>query len=187
MKPGIDRWIGWQLQRAQRVIGWPGTVGVACGFVAAVANLVLVDQFSRSVDQQASELALLKAEIEASRRRAGPLSAAELAVRFHDDLPPSTSTSRMDAVERIEAAAAAEGLMLEHGRYVLKPASEDALENLRIELPVRGAYPALRRFLDRVLRDTPALALEGIRLRRSTIAEAVVEADMLFVLYLRAR
>jgi hypothetical protein len=185
MRQEIFHWIGWHLRRAGRVGGWPGVVGVACLLVAAAANFFLVEQLSRSVDRQASELVRLKTEIEATRHRAGPPSVNDVAFRLYGDLPASTSASRMEVVERIEAAAAAEGLVLERGRYVLKTASEDALENLRIELPVRGAYPALRRFLDRVLRDTPALALEGVRLHRSTIAEAAIEAEMLFVLYLR--
>ena len=87
---------------------------------------------------------------------------------------------------KIQAAAMAEGLVVEQASYRLSFVSEETLDSLQVELPLKAGYGPLRRFVARVLHDTPALALEGLSINRATVADSTVETQLRFMLYMRS-
>jgi hypothetical protein len=84
----------------------------------------------------------------------------------------------------LHAYARAAGLNFERGEY--RPVTDGTadLVGYQITLPVRGSYPQVRRFLDRAMRHTPGLALDGITFQREDAGKAL-EAQLRFTLFLR--
>lgn len=88
------------------------------------------------------------------------------------------------AIERVFAAAQAQGLVPELGEYVLDFDAGGALARYQLRLPVAGTYPQLRAFLAHCQRALPMLGLEEVEFRRDSVAEARVEASIRMSLYL---
>lgn len=59
------------------------------------------------------------------------------------------------------------------------------LEQVSLELPVRGAYPEIRNWLTDVLAAMPEVALDGLSFKRADIGSPDVEARVRFVIFLR--
>lgn len=135
-----------------------------------------------------------KARIEAMREQALALEArpapvaaenpgaAQLAA-FYGGFPESAEAPEWLA--RIHAAGAAAELPLEQAEYRFQTESASGLATYEINLPLRGAYPQIRRFIDGLLADIPALALRNVRLERENIGDPDLAVRLKLVLFLR--
>jgi hypothetical protein len=100
--------------------------------------------------------------------------------------PFAALPDRDDSLEqaaRVQQLARRHGLELARVRYRVE--SRDGLVEQRIDLPLRGSYPALRAFLDEVLRDEPGVAIAALRLRRDDRGDAEIRAEVSLVRYRR--
>lgn len=173
----IRYWLG--------LIGRPGLAGIALLVVAAVLiGSVVVPQQER--------VSKLEREIERIRSappkpETAPPETAEVKVeKFYRSLPQSGSTP--DWLQKIFESAAANGVTLEQGEYILLSNPNAKIEQYRIIFPLKGSYPQLRRFTVGALEAVPALALESLLFKREKIADGSVDAKITFILYLeRAR
>ena len=52
------------------------------------------------------------------------------------------------------------------------------VERVRLHVPMRGNYAALRALIVRVLAEDPALSLDGVRLRRGSVNVADLDAEL---------
>lgn len=109
---------------------------------------------------------------------------AQLA-HFYSVLPEASGVVLADSVAKVVALAQAEALVLEQGSYRLASDGTDSLVRFELVFPVKASYPQLRRFLRKALQDMPTLALESVSLSRPTIADASVDAQLRFTLYVR--
>jgi hypothetical protein len=89
-----------------------------------------------------------------------------------------------DALARLHNAAAAQGIALDEGEYRLSKDANGRLLRYQITLPVHGAYPSIRRFVARALRELPSAALEQISFERGRIGENRIDAQVRITLYL---
>lgn len=107
---------------------------------------------------------------------------AQLA-RFYAGFP--TMAAAPDALLRIQAVARRSGLLLQAGEYRLDIRSGERLQRYQIVLPVRGSYTQIRAFVDGVLAQVAALALDDIDLRRDSSADALLEGRIRLTLYVQ--
>ena len=116
-----------------------------------------------------------------------PPETAEVKVeKFYRSLPQSGTTP--DWLQKVFESAAANGVTLEQGEYILLSNPNAKIEQYRIIFPLKGSYPQLRRFTVGALEAVPALALESLLFKREKIADGSVDAKITFILYLeRAR
>ena len=171
MKASLQRSYSHIVFQASR-LGWPGGLGAALLLAALVADVAwLAPQVTAVAVQQsaAARRALLPAHRAAPAR---PLQRQQVEI----------------VLPRLFRAARQAGLRLDEGRYAQSGAQtgEPGGRRLRIDLPLSGHYPALRRFLAQVLNDNPALVLERLDLRRDSIESAELEARFSLVLNLEA-
>jgi hypothetical protein len=151
-------------------LGWPAALGLAL-----LLGAFACDQWLN----QPLEEELANRQAAAARRALVPL------VRERVRKPVALPRERVEAaLPRLFAAAHHHGLALDEGRYAETGKRGDA--RLHIDLPVSGAYPALRAFLAEVLDDNPALELESLELTREDIGTTELEAHLRFVLNLEA-
>lgn len=137
-----------------------------------------------------ADLEALKAELDAHRQRSAARR-AEAAARdpgpqlegFYGFLPGPESAA--EVLGRIHEAASTENIILTQGDYRLAGSSGASMARYDIDIPVKGAYPRVRRFLAAVLRENPSVALRAVHFARPSIADSAVEAQLSMTLYLR--
>jgi len=77
------------------------------------------------------------------------------------------------------------GVALETGHYVYVAPKGGALAHYELEFPVKAGYPDIRGFIDHTLSAVPAAALGKLRFERKAVGDAVVGADIVFVVFVR--
>lgn len=172
---------------ALRRAGLPGLAGaLLLAFAAAWSALVVLPGLDAR--ERAAERAQ-RAEARLAAIRRGELAVARAPEQqlhdFHAALPeqPAATTD----IDRLYAAATAEELSLARGEYALVVEDGPALARYQILLPVRGAYPQLRRFLVHALATVPALGLEELELQRKQVSDTELEGRIRMTLYLSRR
>ncbi|MBI3523800.1 MAG: hypothetical protein HY066_04620 [Betaproteobacteria bacterium] len=129
------------------------------------------------VTRQASALN----RVPVSRKLDGDDPAMQLAA-FYDSFPRIGDSP--NAMQTLYDAAQAEGLVLERGDYRLVRERGERYVRYEISLPVKAAYPQLRRFLSNALAALPTLAVDEVQFTRAQIADALVECRLSLSLYL---
>jgi Tfp pilus assembly protein PilO len=165
--------------------GWPGAAGLALLLAAAVlATTWLPDLTQRSRSLSA---AAVDAEQQARRdrqRQASVASTLSPAQQFASAFPePELREARVAA---LLAAARSQGLSLQRGEFRLTSEPQLGLLKYSVNLPLSGSYAQLRAFVEDMQNHDSALALERMRLQRSSARTSVVEADLTWSFYMRA-
>ena len=89
-------------------------------------------------------------------------------------------------IGQIVAQAKTAGVSLDTGRYVYTPAKGGEIARYELEFPVKASYPDIRAFIDHTLTAVPSAALGKLRVERKTVGDAVVNADVGFVVFVRS-
>ena len=87
-------------------------------------------------------------------------------------------------VLRIHQIAARNELALETGEYRLLNSKDGGLARYQITLPLRGGYAQVRTFLEQVLTQIPAAALEEVTIKRDSVGAQATETRVRLTLYL---
>ncbi len=73
---------------------------------------------------------------------------------------------------------------LQQGEYRLE-SSGPGLARYRITLPVRATYAQIRQFVGFILKEIPAMSIDGLRFERKKISDTQLEAQIKLTLYLQ--
>ncbi len=92
-----------------------------------------------------------------------------------------------EKLKEIYQAAQLNGLSLEVGEYSLLHSENDRLSRYRVALPVKGSFPSILAFMDKVLSVQSNDALESVNFKRSKVEDAIVEAKLVFILYIASK
>lgn len=157
-------------------VGVAGVIGMA--LLVAAAGLVV----SGWLEQRAFEQQPLPAVV-ASAKPSSTVSAAVTAA-------PPLALPKVQQVpmllERLERTAIAEGVGWSKADYRITDASADRPAVLEVRCALKAPYPALRRFVGAILRDTPALTFRDLSFSRATSVESNIEAKLTVAIYLDA-
>jgi hypothetical protein len=157
------------------VVGQAGLAALAAAAVIAVSALIPAQHALQTVTKDLA--------------RAGHTSvtegAADSAPRLLATLPTPAEVPAVIGQMFTEAKAA--GVSLDTGHYVYTAAKGGGtIARYELEFPVKASYPDIRSFIDRTLAAVPAAALGKLRFERKVVGDAVVTADVVFVLFVRA-
>jgi hypothetical protein len=169
---------GWS--RCRSALGVPG----ACGLLAAIASTVV---YGVLVQQGQAELEALKASAPApgSMAAAPQATPAQRAAAFQAQFPQADTLT--DWLERIEAASARTGVVVERTDYRVSSEAPAGLARYQIALPVKGSYAQVRAFIAALLDAAPTLAVTDVDLRRDSIAANSLDARLNVSVYLRGQ
>jgi hypothetical protein len=95
-----------------------------------------------------------------------------------------SGSSVPEYVHEIFQFAESAGLNLNEGRYVQNDGPAGTFSTYSIELPVAGPYPAIRNFVEKVLRSYPFASLDDLQFKRVSANGLNVEAQIHFTLAL---
>lgn len=84
---------------------------------------------------------------------------------------------------RLIEIAKAQGLEVPSGDYRLAANKDGPLDRYVLNLPVKGAYLTVRRYVAAVRAEFPDLAVDDISLRRENIGTGEVEAQLRFIAF----
>ena len=93
----------------------------------------------------------------------------------HDDIP--------SVLQDVLRLAEAQGLVAQRGDYRAQADVAGHFLRYRMSLPVRGAAPAVHRFMEAALLAQPSLALESVQFKRDRIESTDIEARIQWVVY----
>ena len=166
------------LRHAMAYLGLSGRLGLILIVAALLADALVVAPLEDDIDALAERnaraaLTRPKAQIRADEaRRAAAQPLAETAE---------------DTLRRLFEAARKARLSLDQGNYQLAQGQAAGPAHYRLSLPVQGPYADIRDFIARMLNEDPALALASVTLTRTDIEDSDIDANLEFILYLKAR
>ena len=86
-------------------------------------------------------------------------------------------------VQTLFDLAAAADVALDQGDYKWLPGAD--VQRYQIQLPVKGAYAAVRGYSEQVLLHLPFVALDELGVKRETVGDEAIDATLVFTLYLK--
>lgn len=162
-----------------RRLGWSGLAGLLLMIIALFFELTAV-----SVKEQRA--AVTEGRVEALRSQLAnrPAMQTPIAVEQHGFFPRREALVK--AIERIHVLADEHGLSHGSGEYQALPpeaGQTGGLVRYRFTLPLQGAYPAWRNWLAAVMNEMPAVALSELQLKRDSVTNGVMDAQVRLTLY----
>lgn len=175
----------WYLKHWLQQLAWPTRAALILVLVNVVLYVFLIAPQQHQQEQNRQAILLQQQE----NLRAPPATALltadeELAAFYHFFPEPHVV---LDVLEHIFAAAAQENLDLPQADYLRSAEATALLDRYEFNLPIKGNYPGIRRFISQVLQKNPSLALHGVSFGRQGAGEIGVDAQIRFVLYVQRR
>jgi hypothetical protein len=166
-----------QLEYRLMRLGIAGQAGLAVLAAAAVVTVTVLIPAQHA-------LRVLNADLVRARQPAAAAAAEQAAPRLVQSLPARGQLPGV--IGQVFTQAKAAGVAIDKGRYVYAPAKRGGIERYELEFPVKAPYPQIRSFIDGTLKTVPAVALDKLRLERKAVGEEAVNADVGFVVFVRA-
>lgn len=179
--------IDWQVpaaagMRMARRAGWPAVLGLGI-FVFALTYGYAGNGATRRQIAQVTEQSRSLREL-AGRQAGDGLPAREQLTRFYQRFPGGNALR--DVLLGLHQSARKQGLSALRADYRDSAEPDTPLRRVRVHIPVRGSYKAVRAWLNDVVATMPEVAIDGLEIRRADIGMEEVEAQARFVVLLKA-
>lgn len=168
-------------------LGLAGSAGIVLLIAALISWFTLVQGGEKELVRLSEGLeALRKQDAARSSLPSNPiLSKEEQLAIFYKGFPDELQVP--DLLKQMFQAAGTHGLAFETAEYSLVQTGTERLVRYRIALPVKGAFKPMLDFMDAVLKQNAAIALENASFKRDKVDDAVVEAKLVFVVLVDSR
>jgi Tfp pilus assembly protein PilO len=179
----VQRQLGYRLDQ----LGLVGATGIALLVAALITWFTLVQGEEKELIRLGQGLEALRQQDAArSSLPSNPiLSKEEQLAIFYKGFPDELQVP--DLLKQIFQAASTHGLTFETAEYSLIQTGSERLVRYRVALPVKGAFKPMLDFMDAVLKQNGAIALENASFKRDKVDDAVVEAKLVFVVLVDSR
>lgn len=176
----------WQILRWIKNIGMGGMSGV-------ILLLLAVGLYLGFVLPQQARFVQLTQDVadEQARQKTAPLTpvldtrSTEARLRlFYDFFPPQEKAPTL--LKTIYRAARDEAISLADGEYKYIDGKAGGIRMYQIDLPVKGSYIQIRKFIVKVLNAIPSVALNEVSFKRELVGSGELEARLRFIIYLGA-
>ena len=171
--------------RWMKNLGLPGMAGVAMLVLAvAVYFGMMLPQHSR-LNQLTQEVADAQAQQKAGLTPvADTYSSAARLHAFYEFFPARQNAPQL--LGMLYKAASAESISLSEGEYKYSLGKAGAIGMYQVDLPVKGTYVQIRKFIVKVLNSMPSAALEEVSFKRESVGSGELEARIRFTIYMSA-
>lgn len=179
--------VKWMIAESIRRLDWTAQAGLVLCVSAIVVQFALNAPMQSRAEQLQREAVAAKNDAEniASNRKRSDIRPINARFdEFYQYFPSRQSTP--DWLQKIYSAASRQAIQLTQGEYRLVPEKTGKLVGYQINLPVKGSYGQVRKFVVQVLNDVPTASLDELTFRREAIGNAEVEAKIRLTLYLKA-
>jgi hypothetical protein len=164
-------------------LGWPGALGALLLLAAAAYGLLVARPASDEIGRFDRRIAETQAKLlSLADAGQGALTPAQQLAVFYREFPRGATVP--DVLGKIYGVAAEQKLNLDIGEYTMSRAQGGRLDRFRITFPIKGSYPQIRKFVGAAMSTAPALSMESIDIKRDKVGDGIVEARVVFMLYL---
>lgn len=174
---------GLSFQRLLQRAGPVGVIGTLLVIAALAAWVALVEPEMHRLDATLERGMQLQTRIRNSARQVQDLgdTPEEQLARFYGFFPGTSTVP--DWLARIDQDAAREHLVLAQGDYRVVRDRLGLITRYQIALPIRGSYPQVVNFVQRVLKDVPIAAVESLSFERQQIGDPQLDAKLRLTLF----
>jgi Tfp pilus assembly protein PilO len=159
-------------------VGWLPVVVAGLLAVALAAQFVLLPILQEKTQVIQRSLADLQTGSQTSPH------AHELAARYKSFRSQLAKTDERGALLKLLFKTGSDaGITLSQAEYQWRADAACGCLAMQMVLPIKGGYVPIRRFLDNVLVSLPAVSLDEISFRRSTVKASGIEAQLRLTLY----
>ena len=175
----------WMTRHTVAVLGWQGVGGIGLALSALLFFATIVAPMEASLDQIRSQAALPRRTTDANAQSLQASDPARQLNALYNAFPADDALPGLLA--KLHEIAMAHGVALQQADYRGANERGRQIGQYRISVPSTTTYPQLKSFLADVLATLPNLSLDELSLQRRAPAEARIEVQMQFTLYLRQR
>ncbi len=168
------------LRRLAGILGIYGMAGVVLSLLCAGLYVGVVKPAERELSAQQEASRRMK-----SRKAVQPVSIdnrSDDLRRFYTLFP--TTGKIAPEMQKLWAIAGEYKIDLQQGEYRLE-STGPGLARYRITLPVRASYAQIRQFVGYILKEIPAMSIDGLRFERKKITDTQLDAQIKLTLYLQ--
>jgi Tfp pilus assembly protein PilO len=160
-----------------------GVVGLALLIAAAVLWLNLDNSARQERQSLQRRLQVIGVQLTQGDATGGDAFASqeEQLQGFYAALPSRNAIP--ENLKRIFRAADKNALVLNVGEYTQVQVSNERIGRYRVTFPVKGSFPQILLFIDKVLRENATIALESAAFKRDKVDDAAVEAKLVFLIF----
>ncbi len=174
----------WIAAQGIKSLGLPGVAGVLL-LVFSIAGYVSISVWKNArLEALTQEIATEKHHLDMSRLNPGGevTSAGAQLHAFYEFFPSKQKAPNL--FKTIYGAAHDESINLTLGEYKFVPGKSGQVGSYQVNLPVRGSYIQIRKFIVKVLNSVPSAALEEVSFRREAVSRGDLEAKIRFSIYM---
>jgi Tfp pilus assembly protein PilO len=174
-----------EIRARVELLGLSGVIGITLLVFAFTLYAATLIPMAREVDALRDKAAQLQKRYSMSGAASVKIATPdEQLASFYGFFPGKESTPEW--LHKINLAAVDNGIVLRSGEYKMERSKDDRLARYQIILPLTGSYQQIRRFIDMVLKEVPAAALNEVTLQRDSVSSAALEGRVRLTLYLGA-
>ena len=171
------------IRREHVQLGVPGAVGI--GMLALCLGLYV--SLLQPAEQRRDAARLAATSMQKRIAMAGPdvkekAPLGEQLAAFYRIFPGEQDAT--DLVGRIAAVAKRDGLVLHQAEYKAERDKTGKLTRFQMNLPLKGEYQTIRRFLSDLHAEMPTVSLEQVQFERQKVGDPLVDARVRLVIYL---
>jgi Tfp pilus assembly protein PilO len=172
--------------RWMKNLGLPGMAGMAMLVLATACYLGMTLPQQSRLEQLTQEVAEAQAQQKSADQNpvVDTHSSTARLHAFYEFFPARQSAPQL--LGTLYKAAHAESLSLSEGEYKYSVGKAGAMGMYQVELPVKGSYVQIRKFIVKVLNTMPSAALEEVNFKRESIGSGELEARIRFTIYMSA-
>lgn len=178
-------YVNWLLSYYAKNFGLWGLLGVTL----VILGLLFYTTKIMDVDNELNRNLAEYQQLESNKTIPVPLSATPTVTTeqeiadFYKLFPNGANLPKL--LGQIDHSAVKQSLILNRADYKLTQTKQGKLIRYEIVLPVIGKYIQIRQFIVALLHQLPALALTDMQIKRENSMSSVVEARLVFVLFLQ--
>lgn len=165
---------------------WLHRLATAVCVLGGIAYFFLLPQMHAELDRQNRLLQKMQTPVNVGMQNfvaSTPIDDNQLLLSFYTGLGEKNYPEQQ--VRTLIAVAGENGLMLNQAEYKSAYDKSGFFHTFQIIFPVKGTYPAIRRFISQSLSAIPFASVDEMQFKRDSIMSANMEARLRFTLYLR--
>jgi len=174
----------WTASRWMKELGLPGMAGIVLLVFSLAGYLSMLLVEDSRLEQLTQDVAKEKKRLDMSRLNpeVDTHSSGAQLYAFYQFFPVQEKAPKL--FKAIYGAAHDESISLAQGEYKYSLVKSGRMGVYQVNLPVKGSYIQIRKFIVKVLNSVPSAALEEVSFRREAVGRGDLEAKIRFSIYL---
>jgi len=184
-KQAIKRYLH-DLSRFLRQLTWQWMAFIGLVLMVVCFYLLAVVPLDRSLEETRRHAAIMQQNFKQIQRskidslKQTPSGQLDL---FNAYFPNENTAT--DTLEKLIDIAVKSGLTATEAQYKLGTSNPGKLLTYQISLPIKGKYPEVLQFIFSSLNQVHNLSLDNVQLQRQKVGDGILDATLIFTLYLR--